>query len=73
VALVARLAHAVEQAHYNTRVVVAIDGSDAAGKTALVDAVARQMARRCAFRSTTGTTLATSDCVARLSRRWGIT
>jgi uridine kinase len=45
VTLVPRLAHAIDQIRPGARVMVAIDGPDAAGKTTLADAVARQMTR----------------------------
>lgn len=43
--LVSRLAHAIDQLGPGTRVLVVIDGPDAAGKTTLADAVARQLTR----------------------------
>lgn len=43
--LVARLAGAIEQLSPGTRVIVVIDGPDAAGKTTLADAVAEQVTR----------------------------
>ncbi len=43
--LVERLADAIDQPSPDARVIVAIDGPDAAGKTTLADTLAQQVAR----------------------------
>jgi uridine kinase len=45
VTLVARIAAAVDRLNPGDRVIVAVDGPDAAGKTTLADAIARQVTR----------------------------